>query len=188
MSVRHNNPCQTVSQLQFCKFHYLILPDFDQFIFVFNLRVHKMAKCATRTAWHASAGTWRFSSIYPRTLLNAPACLSVPKSTTTLIQRRSLLGKLCSSIQDSRVCKQVFFKLQETANNPTQSRQHATESIQHAFLRQRDRQNDIEFKHFYVETVLLQGAFCQIFMTCHNKPRHSESMCCAVNPLLAQSL
>ncbi|XP_048485951.1 glycerophosphodiester phosphodiesterase 1 isoform X1 [Plutella xylostella] len=49
-----------------------------------------MARCATQPAWRASVATWRSSSICPRTWPNAPACLSVPSSTTILTQRRSL--------------------------------------------------------------------------------------------------
>ncbi|KOB68345.1 Uncharacterized protein OBRU01_18443, partial [Operophtera brumata] len=54
----------------------------------------KMATCVTRSAWRVSDAMLRSSSTYPRTLLNAPVCLSAPRSTITLIQRRSLLASL----------------------------------------------------------------------------------------------
>ncbi|CAF4945764.1 unnamed protein product [Pieris macdunnoughi] len=49
-----------------------------------------MAKSVIRTAWRVSGETWRYLSISQRTSPNAPVYLSVPSSTTTLIQRRSL--------------------------------------------------------------------------------------------------
>ncbi|XP_022818803.1 glycerophosphodiester phosphodiesterase 1-like [Spodoptera litura] len=49
-----------------------------------------MATCAMRTGWRASAGMWKSSSIYQRTLLNAHVYPNAPNSIITLTQKRSL--------------------------------------------------------------------------------------------------
>ncbi|XP_026725635.1 glycerophosphodiester phosphodiesterase 1 isoform X2 [Trichoplusia ni] len=49
-----------------------------------------MATCAMRTAWHASGGTLKSSSIYPKTLLNALVCPNAPNSIIIHTQKRSL--------------------------------------------------------------------------------------------------
>ncbi|CAH0599432.1 unnamed protein product [Chrysodeixis includens] len=49
-----------------------------------------MATCAMRTVWHASGGTLKSSSIYPKTLLNALASPNAPSSIIIHTQKRSL--------------------------------------------------------------------------------------------------